>query len=51
MLVTTDKAFPDHLRRYPREHNECCWGLILLPTDELKRIEIRKRIRTGKLKS
>jgi predicted nuclease of predicted toxin-antitoxin system len=50
MLVTADKEFPDHLRRYQREHNDCCWGLILLPSDELKQIEILKRVKAGKLK-
>jgi len=50
MLVTADTEFPDHLKRYQREHNTCCWGLVLLPSDELKQIEILKRIKAGKLK-
>jgi len=50
MLVTSDREFPDHLRRYQREHNACCWGLVLLPSEELKQIEILKRIKGGKLK-
>jgi hypothetical protein len=33
MLVAADTEFPDHLRRYQREHNTC-WGLVLLPSDE-----------------
>jgi predicted nuclease of predicted toxin-antitoxin system len=50
MLVTADTEFPDHLKRYQREHNTCCWGLVLLPSDELKQIEVLKRIKAGKLK-
>jgi hypothetical protein len=50
MLVTADKEFPDDLGHYQREHNDCCWGLILLPSDELKQIEVLKRVRAGELK-
>lgn len=50
MLVTADTEFPNHMRRYQREHNTCCWGLVLLPSEELKQIEVLRRIRDGKLK-
>ncbi|MGA3318725.1 MAG: DUF5615 family PIN-like protein [Candidatus Korobacteraceae bacterium] len=50
MLITADTEFPDHLRRYQRAHNDCCWGLVLLPSEELKQIEILKRIKAGKMK-
>jgi hypothetical protein len=50
ILVTADTQFSDHLRRYQREHNECCWGLVLLPSEEIKQIEVLKRIAAGKLK-
>ncbi|MGD0445797.1 MAG: hypothetical protein ABSA39_17830 [Edaphobacter sp.] len=50
MLVTADTEFPLHLARYQREHNTCCWGLILLPAEELKQVEVLKRIKAGKLR-
>jgi len=50
MLVTADTEFPDHLKRYQREHNTCCWGLVLLPSDEIKQIDVLKRIKNRKLK-
>lgn len=50
MLVTADTEFSDHLRRYQLEHNTCCWGLVLLPSEELKQIEVLKRVKAGKLK-
>ncbi|HEY1210199.1 MAG TPA: hypothetical protein VGE85_12575 [Terracidiphilus sp.] len=50
MLVTADTKFSNYLRRYQRERNTCCWGLVLLPADELSQIEILKRIKAGKLK-
>src|ERR1700677_4490130 len=50
ILVTADTEFPDHLKRYQPKHNDCCWGLVLLPAEETKQIAILKRIRAGKLK-
>ena len=50
ILVTADTEFLHHLRRYQREHNACCWGLVLLPSEELKQIDILRRIKAGKLK-
>lgn len=50
ILMTADAEFPRHFKRYQREHNECCWGLVLLPSEELKQIELLKRIKAGKLK-
>lgn len=50
ILVTADREFPDHLRRYQREHNQCCWGLVLLPSEQIKQIETLKRVKAGKLK-
>jgi hypothetical protein len=49
ILVTADAEFPQHFHRYQKAHNDCCWGLILLPSDELKQIEVLKRIKDGKL--
>jgi hypothetical protein len=50
LLVTADVEFPQHFKRYQREHNSCCRGLVLLPSDELKQIDLLKRIKAGKLK-
>lgn len=25
MLITADAEFPKHIKRYQKEHNECCW--------------------------
>jgi hypothetical protein len=50
LLVTADVEFPQHFKRYQREHNKCCYGLVLLPSEELKQIDILKRIKSGKLK-
>jgi hypothetical protein len=50
ILVTADTEFHEHFKRYQREHNECCWGLVLLPGEEMRQIEVLKRVRTGKLK-
>ncbi len=33
MFVTADTEFPAHIKRYQREHNDCCWGLLLLPSE------------------
>ncbi len=40
MLVTADTEFPKHFARYQREHNVCCRGIVLLPSEELKQIKI-----------
>ena len=50
MLVTADTGFPDHIKRYQREHNDCCWGLLLLPDKESKQIDVLKRLKEGKIK-
>ncbi len=50
MFVTADTEFPAHVKRYQREHNDCCWGLLLLPSEELKQIDVLKRLRDGKIK-
>ena len=49
MLVTADIEFPRHIKRYQRAHNECCWGLMLLPAEELKQIDVLKRLKEGKI--
>ena len=49
MLVTADTEFTAHLKRYQREHNDCCWGLLLLPSDVLKQINMLKDYRSGRL--
>jgi hypothetical protein len=50
MLVTADTGFPDHIKRYQREHNDCCWGLLLLPDKESKQIDVLKRLKERKIK-
>lgn len=50
ILVTSDVEFPQHFKRYQKEHNVCCRGLVLLPSEELKQIDILKRIKSGKMK-
>lgn len=50
MLVTADVEFPKHIKRYQKEHNECCWGLMLLPGDEAKQVEVLRRLKEGKIK-
>jgi predicted nuclease of predicted toxin-antitoxin system len=50
MLVTADIGFGKHVARYQREHNACCWGLLLLPDNEGKQIELLKRLKEGKMK-
>lgn len=50
MLVTKDMGFTSHVKRYQHEHNDCCWGLLLLPDNEGKQIEILRRLKEGKIK-
>lgn len=50
MLVTADTEFPNHIKRYQREHNVCCWGLLLLPDKESKQIDVLKRLKEHKIK-
>jgi hypothetical protein len=38
MLVTADIGFPRHIKRYQLAYNDCCWGLILLPGEEMKQV-------------
>ena len=49
MLVTADIEFPRHVKKYQRSHNDCCWGLMLLPADKTKQIEILQRLKQGKI--
>jgi hypothetical protein len=49
-LVTADIEFPRHIKRYQLAHNECCWGLMLLPGEELKQISVLKRLNDGRIK-
>jgi len=50
MLVTADMGFTQHVKRYQREHNECCCGLMLLPDNRGKQIVILKRLKEGKIR-
>ena len=50
MLVTADVGIHDHIARYQREHDDCCWGLLLLPDNDGKQIELLKRLKDGKIK-
>lgn len=50
MLVTSDTEFYSHIKRYQRERNTCCLGLLLLPSEEVKQIDLLQRLRSGKLK-
>lgn len=50
MLVTADTEFPKHIARYQREHNDCCWGLLLLPGEEAKQIDVLRRLKEGRIK-
>lgn len=50
MLVMADIEFPKHVKRYQLSHNDCCWGLMLLPDGELKQIERLKELKEGKIK-
>jgi predicted nuclease of predicted toxin-antitoxin system len=50
MLVTADLGFCKHVARYQRERNDCCWGLLLLPDNEGKQIELLKKLGDGKIK-
>jgi predicted nuclease of predicted toxin-antitoxin system len=49
ILVTADIEFPKHFRKYQKAHNDCCWGLLLLPAEEQKQINVLKRLAAGKL--
>ena len=48
MLVTADIEFPRHIKKYQRSHNDCCWGLMLLPADEAKANRCAAEAKTGK---
>jgi len=49
ILVTADTDFPAHIRRYQKEHNDCCRGLLLVPSEELKQGEVLKRLKNKKI--
>jgi predicted nuclease of predicted toxin-antitoxin system len=49
ILVTADTGFMKHVRDYQRAHNECCWGVLLLPDGEVNQIEVLSRLRSGKI--
>ena len=50
MLVTADIGFPRHIKKYQLTHNSCCWGLMLLPGEEIKQINLLKRLNQGRLR-
>lgn len=51
MLVTADEGFiTKHIRAYQRSHNDCCWGVLLLPNDIIKQINLLQRLKEGKIK-
>ena len=50
ILVTADKGFLKHIKDYQRTHNDCCWGLLLLPDGELNQIDVLSRLKEGKIK-
>lgn len=50
ILLTADIEFPRHFRRYQRSRNDCCYGLVLLPADEQKQVDVLKRLKAGKLR-
>jgi len=49
ILVTADTEFPAHIKRYQKEHNDCCRGLLLLPSEELKQTDVLKRLKNKKI--
>ncbi|MGA3332706.1 MAG: DUF5615 family PIN-like protein [Terracidiphilus sp.] len=50
ILVTADAGFLKHIKNYQRSHNDCCWGLLLLPDGELNQIDVLSRLKEGKIK-
>lgn len=50
ILITADTGFLQHFRDYQKAHNDCCWGLLLLPDCELRQIDVLSRLRAGKLR-
>ena len=49
ILITADVEFWKHFQNYQRTHNRCCWGLVLLPGEEQKQVDVLKRVKAGKL--
>src|ERR1700734_4114107 len=47
MLVTADIEFPRLIKKYQLTHNNCCWGLMLLPGEEIKQINVLTRLNEG----
>jgi hypothetical protein len=50
ILVTAEIEFLDHFRAHQRSHNECCWGLMMLPADTQKQVDVLQRVKSGKLR-
>jgi hypothetical protein len=50
MLVTADIEFPRHIKKHQLARNKCFWGLLLLPGEEIKQINVLKRLKEGKIK-
>lgn len=50
ILVTADKGFPKHVRKYQKSTNHCAWGVVLLPDVELERVDVLKRLKDGKIR-
>jgi hypothetical protein len=50
MLVTADIEFPRHIKKHQLARNKCLWGLLLLPGEEIKQINVLKRLKEGKIK-
>jgi Domain of unknown function (DUF5615) len=51
MLVTADEGFiKEHIKDYQRAHNDCCWGVLLLPDGIIRQIELLQRLKEGKIK-
>jgi hypothetical protein len=50
ILVTADLEFLKHFHDYQRSHNRCCWGLVMLPGEKLKQVEVLNKIKKGKLR-
>jgi predicted nuclease of predicted toxin-antitoxin system len=50
ILVTADTGFLKHIKDYQRRHNDCCWGLLLLPDGELSQVDALSRLQQGKIK-
>jgi hypothetical protein len=50
MLVTADVGFREHVKAWQKAHNDCAWGMILLPSEDLKAAAVLKSWQDGKVK-